>query len=684
MMKLTYNDIQYIIEQASKIIQEGGRVVTLPSNDFDVEDVYNKKENTTQEVIKPRFNVFYVDNPNEKISDKVDGEPFLAKDGSVRRTANPKHVFLEYKGETYELYETVQLKNKKGETNMYNVPPTYLQIESAVNKFSGETVQRNLKYLKDNFGYDSMSVLSFFMHLLNNPEETIELEFLLQKHGMKTPSRYKKTFYILELAFYYDLRKYQKTQFLADTFEAINMIKKAAQTFVANLVERYKTRGEVKIRKYEPESDFEVAKYPVTTYDPTLNNGKGGLSYDVLNSINTKYRGFFEFAKGKKVEYINLSSFIIDTASFLKKGETAKKTSANASTGIGNKMMAGDVNNPDVDMSQQDVIKGKNHTSSFFFNDNRTLKMGEDGKLYGTKEGDVVHSGNVLAEKLAEGMAYVVKEKMPNGVPDVILSIKSSGAYNKKTISKDYINNRDNMLYYLQNTFHKNVGNIKVAPDFFYKAGHLTEISKECKATPDDLLKVYRMRYFETLKKARKDEALMEKLKFVGVGEKNEIILDVNTGWCDFSFMTNEVERLVDENGNMVLRTFNKKNVEEWMKNEKFEDFDGWQIKSVPPYMRPYLSFWVKYSFDGTMLSLSDLKSSIAGSGSGNEGYDEADSEEKMRMDDDAPGKGILVFDDNFASGATLTESCRLLVEYFNINPDGILALTPGWINAEA
>jgi hypothetical protein len=175
----------------------------------------------------------------------------------------------------------------------------------------------------------------------------------------------------------------------------------------------------------------------------------------------------------------------------------------------------------------------------------------------------------------------------------------------------------------------------------------------------------------------------MEKLKFVGVGEKNEIVLDVKTGWCDFSFMTNEVERLVDENGNMVLRTFDGENVEEWMKTDDFNKFEGWQIKSVPPPMRPYLSFWVKYSFDGTMLSLSDLKSSIAGSGSGNEGYDEADSEEKMRMDDDAPGKGILVFDDNFASGATLTESCRLLVEYLNINPDGILALTPGWINAE-
>lgn len=687
-MKFNLNDLQYIIEQATQIIlSEGGRVVTLPSNDFDVVTTVDDKTGEEKEEIKHKYNVFYVDNPNEKEApDAIDGEPYLTKNGQVRRATGAKHIFLEFNGETYELFETVPFKNNKGVENMYNVPPVYNQVETTANSFSTKKyIQQNFKFLKDKYGNQSMSILSFFMYLINNPLESVEFEYLTKKDKIAAPNRRVKKFYLLELALYYNLKTYQNTKYLlehqvgTDDDKIISIIGNKAKLLVSNLNERLKNRGELKIQKYEPEAktDFETTNYPVNTFNKDKNNGKGGLDYDVLNSINSKYRGFFEYEKGKKVEYINLSHFMMDTASFLKKGTTAKKQHAHNTTGIGNKMSYGDVNNPDVDMSLQDTTE-----NAFFFNDNRTVRVGDDGKLYGTKEGDTVYGGNVLAEKLAEGMAYVVKEKMPNGVPSVILSIQSSGNYNKNTILQEYANNRDNMLYYLQNTFEKNVGNVKVAPDFFYKAGHLTEISRESNATPKDLEKVFVMQYFELLKKSQKDEALMEKTKYVGVGEKTEIILDNKTWWCDFSFTTNDVERLTDEKGNKVLRTFNGKTVDKWIEAKIYNAFEGWQIKSVPPYMRKYLSFWVKYSFDGTMLKLSDLKSAIKGSGKGQNGYDEADENEKMRMDDDSSNDGILVFDDNFASGATLTESCRLLVEYFNINPNRILALTPGWIGA--
>ena len=189
MMKLTINDLQYIIEQAAQIIlSEGGRVVTLPSNDFDVVTTVDDKTGEEKEEIKHKYKVFYVDNPNEKEAPEViDGEPYLTKNGQVRRATGATHMYLEFNGETYELFETVPFKNNKGVENVYNVPPVYNQVETAANSLSTHKyIQQNFKFLKEKYGYQSMSILSFFMYLMNNPLESVELEYLTKKDKIET------------------------------------------------------------------------------------------------------------------------------------------------------------------------------------------------------------------------------------------------------------------------------------------------------------------------------------------------------------------------------------------------------------------------------------------------------------------------------------------------------------------
>ena len=84
---------------------------------------------------------------------------------------------------------------------------------------------------------------------------------------------------------------------------------------------------------------------------------------------------------------------------------------------------------------------------------------------------------------------------------------------------------------------------------------------------------------------------------------------------------------------------------------------------------------------DTNSQNIRTLKESVSsGSGKENEDYNNLSSDEQYRMDDDTSTSGIVIFDDNFASGATLEEAARLLVEYFNIKPERILCLTPGWM----
>jgi hypoxanthine phosphoribosyltransferase len=181
------------------------------------------------------------------------------------------------------------------------------------------------------------------------------------------------------------------------------------------------------------------------------------------------------------------------------------------------------------------------------------------------------------------------------------------------------------------------------------------------------------MKYYDKLD----DNTFKNKCKYCNKGENPEI-LDEN-GWADFSFM-NENYRLSDNPNELTLRTFNGKTVKQLYETKEFEKHK-WKIKSIPDTVKKYMSFWMKYAFDDTIKNLRTLKEKVKeGSGQNKTGYEDANNDERYRMDEDDSTSGIVIFDDNFATGATTHEAVRLLLDYFNINPDRILCLTPGYM----
>lgn len=629
-MKLNYFDIQYIIEQATKMLYKEGRMAFVPKADG-------------KGGSKPEYNAFYIQNdrdiPQHDIQSK--GDPLVVK----------------CDGEIYEL--AAKTNTKKG---VVFVSPDDKVINVYINNINTKNFcMKNLLSCKDIdvIVESNGSTIDYLVYLLNNPFHTINI------NGFE--------YYALQIVnFRYEISTLNNEKVHNE------IINNTQQTKSLELLNNYIQHNPIVYQKFNPYknelrpyNNAANAHFFINRYDETLNGGKGGLIYDAMNSLVEKHHGYFVFDNNKKVEYINLSHFSVDIAAFLKKSTTgkiaqrAKQSSLPISIGDPN-----DINNPSVFDTQD---------SNFIDHvDNRMINKDEQGRVVGLKRGDVVQSGDMLAVESAKAMAYVINEKINN--LSAILSIESSGQYNKKTIGKEFKNNKDNIIYQLETTFKQNVGMVNVSPSFFKKAAHLVEISKKCQASRGDLVLAYGKKLFEVMKNFE-DSGNVAKYYhciYCSKGEKPEI-LD-RDGWADFSFMNDDYQFIQDDEKNMVFRTFNGKKVKDLFESKSYEKHK-WQIKTIPETVKKYMSFWLQYAYDSTIKNIRTLKESVSsGSGKENEDYNNLSSDEQYRMDDDISTSGIVIFDDNFASGATLEEAARLLVEYFNIKPERILCLTPGWM----
>lgn len=629
-MKLNYFDIQYIIEQATKMLYKEGRMAFVPKADG-------------KGGSKPEYNAFYIQNdrdiPQHDIQSK--GDPLVVKcDGELYELAV----------KTYTKKETVFITPDNNIINIY------------INNINTKKLcMKNLLMCKDvdTVNESNSNTIEYLVFLLNNPFHTVKINDF--------------EYYVLQIVnFGYDMST------LGDEKIHNDIIYNTKQTKSLDLLNNYTQNNTIVYQKFNPNkidnqpfNKTMASNFFINRYDETLNGGKGGLIYDAMNSLVEKHHGYFVFDNNKKVEYINLSHFSVDVAAFLKKSTTGKIAQRARQSSLPISIAdPNDTNNPSVFDTQD----------SNFINqvDNRMINKDEQGRVVGLKRGDVVQSGDMLAVESAKAMAYVINEKINN--LSAILSIESSGQYNKKTIGKEFKNNKDNVIYQLETTFKQNVGTVNVSPSFFKKAAHLVEISKKCQASREDLVFAYGKKLFEIMKNFEEtgNVAKYYHCIYCSKGEKPEI-LDRN-GWADFSFMNDDYQFVQDDEKDMILRTFNGKKVKDLFETKTYETHK-WQIKTIPETVKKYMSFWLQYAYDSTIKNIRSLKESVnSGSGKDNENYNNLSGDEQYRMDDDTSTSGIVIFDDNFASGATLEEAARLLVEYFNINPERILCLTPGWM----
>lgn len=631
-MKLTYNDIQYIIEQASKIIIQEGRMAFVPNELGDKNNII--------------YDGYYIQNDKDipQADIKNQGKPMLVS------TENG-------------VFELAVKKTEK--KDFYFGTPENQQLKNIVTAFNaGKGFNARLKYCqeRDTIPESNRTLFDYLLFLINNP-------FHCLKFG-------RNKYEVLKITYYgYDVERLGSLQYSReiDNSKTDNDIARE-NIFLKNLAE-YVSQEPVYAQKYNPNriqgyNEKNAAHFFINRYDSSLNDGKGGLIYDAINSLVEQHHGYFTFDGGKKVEYINLSHFSVDIAAYLKQSKTGE---------ISNRKKFSGKPIYDADPTDNLSVTDTNHPNFIHHVDNKTVTKDEQGNVVGTKEGDVVYGSDMLAVESAKAMAYVITEKIPDLC--AILSIESSGKYNEKTMSHkaEYIKNQDNILYQLQNTFKKDISKIKTKHDFFKKAAHLVEISKECKASKNDLILAYGKKLFEVMKYYEKldDNTFKNKCVYCNKGENSEI-LDEN-GWADFSFM-NENYRLSDNPKELILRTFNGKPVKQLYETKEY-DKHKWKIKSIPDTVKKYMSFWMKYAFDDTIKNLRTLKEKVKeGSGQNKTGYEDANNDERYRMDEDDSTSGIVIFDDNFATGATTHEAVRLLLDYFNINPNRILCLTPGYM----
>ena len=632
-MKLNLKDLQYIIEQASQIMLSEGRMAFVPNELGDENNII--------------YDGYYIQNdkdiPQTDIINK--GKPLLIS------TNNGSFELAVKKTDKKETYFTTPQNNT-----------SLLNIVTAFN--AGQTFVSRLNYCKerDTVPESNRTLLDYLLFLINNP-------FHCLKFG-------RNKYEVLRVSFYnYNLERLGTLQYKDELSKTKTTADDAREKIFLKILAEMTSETPIYAQKYNPNkpqgfNKGNTSNFFINRFDQSLNDGQGGLIYDAINSLVEQHHGYLTFDEGKKVEYINLSHFSVDVAAYLKQSKT------------------GDISQrqkfslkPIYDGDPTDNLSVTDAAHPNFINqiDNKTITKDENGNIVGTKEGDVVYGSDMLAVESAKAMAYVITEKVPELC--AILSIESSGKYNEKTIShKDtFIQNQDNILYQLKNTFKKDISQIKTKHDFFKKAAHLVEISKECKASRNDLVLSYGKKLFEVMKQYQKGEykEKYEHCIYCNKGENPEI-LDEN-GWADFSFM-NDNYQLSENPNDIQLRMFNGKTVEEWYKTKEY-DKHKWKIKSIPETVKKYMSFWMKYAFDDTIKNIRTLKEKVnEGSGQNKNGYENADADERHRMDDDANTSGIVIFDDNFASGATTHEAVRLLLEYFNINPDRILCLTPGYM----
>ena len=310
--------------------------------------------------------------------------------------------------------------------------------------------------------------------------------------------------------------------------------------------------------------------------------------------------------------------------------------------------------------------------------DNQTIVANDKGELQGVKKGDRVVSGNVLGEQLAECMAYVISKKMGKNLC-AILSIASSSDYNEKTMGDDYSQNKDNIIYHLRETF--GVNNVLTDPKFFQKVSHLLEINRDILKSAknqtekneicNNIKDAYQSKieqYLKVLNKQKNSDELF-KLLYCNMDENPNILDDL--GFADLSF-------LKDTNYNVDLDNCQERMFGDLSIVSLYEDMveadKKWEIKSIPENVKKYMSFFLKCSFDGTIKTITMIKNEIK------DKTISPEDENAYFNAEDADKRGIVIFDDNYSSGATTKEAARVLVDFLNINPNRVLCVTPGYM----
>ena len=625
-MKLNYNDIRYIIETSSKRLIDEDRMVMLPS----------LVDNPSDE----EYEMYLVQNDNERKIDKrgyrlllnVNGEPFEIRTIN-NNVIGPRHAVS-------KLVRSLNT-NKEFQQNL-------LDMKSEDKDGSG-------------FNDSAKGIVDYFIFLLNTYRQPKTIT------GVQS-SNPTKIIYPLNIIFNDD------------------KVVKTIEDCTKNIEEKFKAIPVVN----DDESEVELSSKWINRYIPDANGGKGGLLVDVLNSKDKLLRGWFEYEKGKRVEYINLSSFSTQVASYLKKMQTAKMMGGGRWAPQKNKPIAhGNPESPTIDwertVSDDGTVNTRYMTNSV---DNQTISLTDDGKLQGTKNGDRILSGEFLGEQLAECMAYVINEKMGDNLC-AILSIASSSNYNEKTMDNGYSQNKDNIIFHLRETF--NVNNVITDPLFFKKASHLLEINKDILSTTKNkkeqietielIRNAYQSKIEQYLKYFydKRDEEGLNKLRYCNINE-NPDVLDDN-GFADLSFLKDK--NYVVDMKNKQPRMFGDISINKMFLKLKSSGNKKWEIKSIPEQVKKYMKFFLTCSFDGTIKNIKTIKNEIKQSRGRQKGYSPYASDEENAKNvyfaaEDADNSGIVIFDDNFASGATTKEAARVLVEYLNINPQRILCITPG------
>ena len=663
-MRITLKELQYIIETATKSIEED-RMVFKPSR------THTPKSNGPDE--------FY-----------NDMEAYLVQnDNDVENGYSFTPLKFIYNNTVFEV-----LENGSPMSNINN------KLKPVLGLFYGRQneratmpkIERSWEVIRQMMQIDNdMSTDNppeYLFNLLNNPRKTIKLQGQVGQHQIP-------------------VREVNALQLFVNRCGDV-LTDKELNSIIYNF-------GKYSFREYDEMyyRKINASDKWINRYDPKLNNGKGGLIYDVLANEGSKYYTYINIdipqPDGKKditvsVPCVNLSYFSVNVASYLKKGIVGK--SAHGGLEYKTPIHNGDVNNHNIDMERSDNDKylGKEVN-------NKTLTVNDDGTVNNFKTQDKgVYSGNMLAKQSAEAMAYVIKEKVGKNI-SAFLSIDSSSPYNQKTLGDD--NNEESILYYLKNTFgFTNTNTILTDPKFFKKCAYMFKVLENNTLDKETLENLYFKQLVHSIKYAfnNDDEYMFEKLYYCSSSEEPEIF-DETTGFADFAFLRNRNTELPDKNSRQE-RTWKGQSVSDIVEqflNGEFSgkknkvdkktgmilsigsDFEKWEIKSFTDEQKKYMQGFLTCAFDGTITNIKQIKKITEPKFKGNQKQQQKQKEQWannpdkdfLAADGSDADNSLIVFDDNYATGATIKEAVRTLVGYLNINPQRIFCITPGAMEAK-
>lgn len=654
-MKLTYNDIHYIIEQTSKIILEADREVRYPLNKGEYDDegeeikhgmvlVRNNGDETLPSNFTKKYPLFIYNNTEYVI--------YPEEGGTIEKTS--------------PLFLLVKVINSNPEIFFQKI--NYMRICDGQDEIYGNRMALNL------------TPLQYLEFLISAGNRTVRYTVKIGDREVLQSSNPLK--YVLNGLIensngivdniFAKLPKYGKLKI--DTEMRVRAILTSSQFYINRLVKKN-------------------GKYSLMINDDIITK-----MTNLMGETNKLHGIFYVMDSNRQshpIEYINISHFSTQVAAFLKKNETPKKNQSAQGPVYGEKVKSANPDEPNIDINNM-------HNPDFIGNDknNRTLNVDAKGKLVGAKKGDIgVYSGDMIAKQSAECMAYVIHNRIKGNI-GAILSIQSSSDYNEKTIDKKRQDNDDNILYYLKNTFGENVGDIQTDANFFKKCLYMYKVLNTT-GIEKSLENMFFHQLIQCLQYIRNnfDIDTMDKIMYCNEGENPEIF-DKSTKLADFKFLRDRYYTL-DKTKQKVQRTWKGIPVEtifklveddKWTPERKnnngesvlsdnlFDDngnlisigtkFYKWEIKSLKDDERKAVEGFLHCAFDGTITTINAIKKYSL-----TEGEDEYTAKDNTDVNN-----GIILFDDNFASGSTLKEAARVLVAFLNINPERIICLTPGWM----